>query len=165
MKRKNFISFILILFFLSTTGVPQVIQQCNLTGEKSFDVCAACSEEEHKEMESCCEVEPVAEPSCCEDEATAASSETDGSCAVTTPADVSCCSDQVNLLKISDDFSVSGSNKTGDQPLSVVTILDLSTGFESFTSKVSELHNIPPPLFGKDLLFSIHQLKIAAPLS
>ncbi len=165
MKRKNFISFILILFFLSSTGVPQVIHQCNLTGEKSFDLCAACSAEEHEAMDSCCETEPVEQPSCCEEEAPAAPADVNGNCVISSPNDVSCCSDQVNLLKISDDFSVSGSNKTGDQPLSVVTILDLATGFESFTSKVSELHNIPPPLFGKDLLFSIHQLKIAAPLS
>lgn len=165
MKRKNFISFILVLFFLSSTGVPQVIHQCNLTGEKSFDVCAACSKEEHEEMESCCEVEPVEQPSCCEDEATEASNEADGACSVSSPADVSCCSDQISLLKIHDDFSVSGSQKTGDAGMIVVATVDLTTTESGNSSIVAEFQDIPPPLFGKDLLFSIHQLKIALPLA
>lgn len=165
MKRKNFISFILILFFLSSTGVPQVIHQCNLTGEKSFDLCAACSAEEHEAMDSCCETEPVEQPSCCEEEAPAAPADVNGDCVISSPNDVSCCTDQVNLLKISDDYSVSSSGKTAETVLTVVVTLDEPAGLETGTSIVSDQQNIPPPLFGKDLLFSIHQLKIASPLS
>ncbi|GJQ31445.1 MAG: hypothetical protein HBSAPP04_02840 [Ignavibacteriaceae bacterium] len=165
MNSKKFISFILLLFFLSSTGVPQVIHRCNLTGEKSFDVCAACSTEEHEEMVACCKAEPVEQPSCCEEEQPAANANNNDASSVTSSTDVSCCTDQINLLKISDDYSATGFAKTGDAGRVIVATVDFSTVISGNASIVSEFQDIPPPLFGKHLLFSIHQLKIATPLS
>lgn len=167
MKRKKFISLILILFFLSSTGIPQVIHQCNLTGEKSLDFCAACSEEEHQQPESCCEPEPepVIEASCCEEEPAAATTQTGDNCVIVDKDQQTCCSDQVNLLKITDNFSTSTSQKTPEAGAVATSTVYITVN--AFTGCTTEGHqqDIPPPLYGKQLLFSLHQLKIAAPLS
>ncbi len=166
MKRKFFISLILTFFFLSSTGIPQVIHQCNLTGEKSLDFCAACSEKEHENSEaSCCETVPVEEPSCCEDEAPAGTAAKDDSCVIVKADEHTCCSDQVNLLKITDNFSTSTAQKSLDAGTVVIATVDVTFNALSGCNTEGYQQDIPPPLFGKHLLYSLHQLKIATPLS
>ena len=165
MKRKFFISLILTFFFLSSTGIPQVIHQCNLTGEKSLDFCAACSEEEHNKHDACCETEPVKEPSCCEEETTAGTTSNDENCVIVKANEQTCCSDHISLLKINDDFSVSAAKKSLDAGATLVATLDIPDTRSDRTSRIIHFQDIPPPLFGKNLLYSLHQLKIAAPLS
>ena len=165
MKRKFFISLILTVFFLSSTGMPQVIHQCNLTGEKSLDFCAACSEEEHKKPDSCCETQPVKEPSCCEEETPAGTTSNDESCVIVKASEQTCCSDHISLLKINDDFSVSAAKKFIEAGALIVATLDIPELNSDHTARIIHFQDIPPPLFGKNLLYSLHQLKIAAPLS
>lgn len=165
MKRKFFISLVITFFFLSSTGIPQVIHQCNLTGEKSLDFCAACSAGEHKQPESCCEPGPVVEDSCCEEEPVATTTQSDENCVIVDKDQQTCCSDRVNLLKINDDFPVSTGKKIIDAGAVIVATLDITELGSNRFSRIIHFQDIPPPLFGKYLLYSLHQLKIAAPLS
>ena len=149
---KKFLTLSLIFVFtLSTAGLPVILHMCNITGTKSLVSCSDCKDEKKaEETESCCNTENSASNS---DE----TSFSQGN-------NISCCSDQLAQIKIDDEFSIKSVDKV-QQNVSVVTVVSTSkTPEKNENYFLNDSGFSPEPLYGKLLLKSIHQLKIANPL-
>lgn len=149
---KKFLTLSLIFAFtLSTAGVPVILHMCDITGSKSLVSCSECADEKQAaEAESCCSTENSASKS---DEASFSHGK-----------NISCCSDQLAQIKIDDEFSASSVDKV-QQNITVVSVVSTSnTTQKNENYFLNDSGFSPEPLYGKFLLKSIHQLKIANPL-
>lgn len=76
MFRKTKIASLILLFFISTTGLPAFYHYCEMLGKKSVNECEMCSTEMEKTEPSCCSQEIMEhqvtissnKPVCCQDE-------------------------------------------------------------------------------------------------
>ena len=143
MRKKRFLIVGLVLIFLvSTTGMPISYHLCEMLGEKSLNECEICE----IEME-------IVETSCCGEESLDFFAQISAS-------ESTCCFDSFTYKKIEDDFSQSSNLKTiSNSVITVLKPLVLNTEKEEKYSHQNN-YSIPPPKFGKQLLRSIHQLKI-----
>jgi hypothetical protein len=117
-----------------------------LIGKKSLSECQACAEEK-EETFSCCSIE-----------------ESDFEIQLKAK-ESNCCIDEFDYKKIEDDFFQSITSNL--IPIaSVITELHLSSFDSEIENKFSEHTNydLPPPKFGKELLNTIHQLKLDLPV-
>lgn len=149
---KKFLTLSLIFaFLLSTIGLPVILHMCDITGNKSLVSCSECNDEQKtEETESCCSTENSASKS----------TETSFSHG----KNIGCCSDQLTQIKIEDDFSVSSVDKV-QQNVTVISVVSTSNTTEKDENYfLNDSGFSPEPLYGKLLLKSIHQLKIANPL-
>ncbi len=149
---KKFLTLSLIFaFLLSTVGLPVILHMCDITGSKSLVSCSECNDgQKAEESESCCNTE------------NSASKSTENS--FSHGKNIGCCSDQLAQIKIEDDFSVSSVDKV-QQNVTVISVVSTSNTTEKNENYfLNESDFIPEPLYGKLLLKSIHQLKIANPL-
>lgn len=149
---KKFLTLSLIFAFtLSTAGLPVILHMCSISGTKSLVSCNNCGDEKKaEEPNSCCEPE----------NSTAKNTEQ----TISHTDNITCCSDQLAQIKIEDDFSVNSAEKV-QQNVSVITVA--TTTHETEKNENYFLNDSgfsPEPLYGKLLLKSIHQLKIATPL-
>ena len=146
MKKKISILTLTILFVVSTTGMPIWSHYCEMMGKKSLSECQACAEEK-EETFSCCSME-------------------ESDFEIQLKAEESnCCIDEFDYKKIEDNFFQSITSNL--IPItSVITELHLSSLDSRGENKFSEQtnYNLPPPKFGKQLLHTIHQLKIDLPV-
>lgn len=155
MKRKVLVSILAIAFFLSSTGFPVIVHICESTGQSSFAGCAMCYEvTKLPETESCCQDEPVVK-----------NNDTDRFESVSSADIASCCFEKVDLHKISYDVSVFNLSNLFICEFDAVTVSSDLTSEQEITQILRNTDDLPPPSFGKSLLTSIHQLKIALPLS
>jgi hypothetical protein len=124
---------------------------CDITGSKSLVSCSECNDgQKAEETESCCSTENSASKS----------TETSFSHG----KNIGCCSDQLAQIKIEDDFSVSSVDKV-QQNVTVISVVSTSNTTEKNENYfLNDSGFSPEPLYGKLLLKSIHQLKIANPL-
>lgn len=145
-KKRIFILTLAFFFLVSTTGMPIWSHYCEMMGKKSLTECGDCKIEE-VEVTSCCS-ENIPE-----DLLQYSSSNS------------KCCIDEFDYKKIEDDFF---QTITSNLVLitSVITELHLSSFDSQNENKFSEHTNydLPPPKFGKQLLNTIHQLKIDLPV-
>ena len=147
MKKRISILILTILFVVSTTGLPIWSHYCEMMGKRSSSECEMCKVEMEK-----------VEPSCCSEEAP------DNQPQVYTE-NSNCCVDVFDFNKIEDDFFQTITSNL--IPItSVVTELHL-TSLDSqneniFSQQTS--YDLPPPKFGKELLSTIHQLKLDLPV-
>ncbi len=149
---KKFLTLSLIFAFtLSTAGLPVILHMCDITGTKSLVSCRECNDgKKAEETESCCNTE------------NSASKATETS--FSHGENISCCSDQLAQIIIDDEFSISSSDKV-QQNVTVVSVISTSNATEKNENYfLNESGFSPEPLYGKHLLKSIHQLKIANPL-
>jgi hypothetical protein len=133
-------------FLVSTIGLPIFYHYCEMLGKKSLSECGDCKIEE-AEVVSCC------------------SEMTLENQLQYTSENSSCCVDEFDYKKIEDDFFPTISTNT----ISVTTViseLQLTSLDSQSENKFSEQtnYNLPPPKFGKQLLNTIHQLKIDLPV-
>jgi len=146
MKKKISILTLTILFAVSTTGMPIWSHYCEMMGKKSLSECQACAEEK-EETFSCCSME-------------------ESDFEIQLKAEKSnCCIDEFDYKKIEDDFFQSVTSNL--IPItSVITELHLSTLDFQNENKFAQQTNydLPPPKFGKQLLNTLHQLKIDLPV-
>lgn len=145
MKKKISILTLTILFLVSITGMPIWSHYCEMIGKKSLSECGECKIEEVEVTSCCSETSP-------HDQLKYSSSNS------------KCCFDEFDFKKIEDNFSQT--TNTIVVSLSVtLAASDLST-FESEIEKHSQNSNydLPPPKFGKELLNTIHQLKLDLPV-
>jgi hypothetical protein len=146
MKKKISILTLTILFVVSTTGMPIWSHYCEMMGKKSLSECQACAEEK-EETFSCCSME-----------------ESDFEIQLKA-RESNCCIDEFDYKKIEDNFFQSiPSNLI---PIaSVITELHLATLDFQKENKFAQQtnYNLPPPKFGKQLLNTLHQLKIDLPV-
>jgi len=146
MKKKISILTLTILFVVSTTGMPIWSHYCEMMGKKSLSECQACAEEK-EETFSCCSME-------------------ESDFEIQLKAEESnCCFDEFDYKKIEDNFFQSITSNL--IPItSVITELHLSTiDFQNENKFAQQTnYNLPPPKFGKQLLNTLHQLKIDLPV-
>jgi hypothetical protein len=147
MKKRISILILTILFVVSTTGLPIWSHYCEMMGKRSSSECEMCKVEMEK-----------VEPSCCSEEAP------DNQPQVYTE-NSNCCVDVFDFNKIEDDFFQTITSNL--IPItSVVTELHL-TSLDSQNENIFSQqtnYDLPPPKFGKELLSTIHQLKLDLPV-
>jgi hypothetical protein len=141
-KKRILIIGLVLLFLVSTNGMPITYHLCEMMGEKALSECEVCVVEKQK-----------VETSCCVEESSDLFSQISAS-------ESTCCFDSFTYEKIEDDFSQSGNLKTISN--SVIIVLKPLVLDTEEIDKYSHQNNysLPPPKFGKQLLRSIHQLKI-----
>lgn len=146
MKKKLSIALLTFLFLVSTTGMPIWSHYCEMMGKKSLTECGDCKIEE-VEIASCCSEEALTDQLKFKSE------------------NSSCCFDEFDYKKIEDNFSQSSNT--------VVIFLSLIIADNNLTTIQSEAekkysqqtnYDLPPPKFGKQLLHTLHQLKIDLPV-
>ena len=145
MKKKISILFLITLFLISTTGLPIWSHYCEMMGKKSLSECEMCNIEE-VEIVSCC------------------SEKTAENQLQFTSENSNCCIDEFDYKKIEDNFSQS--SNTVFVSLSIIIAESNLTTIESEAEKKYSQqtnYNLPPPKFGKQLLNTIHQLKLDLP--
>lgn len=146
MKLKRF--FILSLtftFLVSTTGLPFFYHYCEMIGKKSLSECSDCVEEKEETFSCCSMEEPEFETQIKSEYST-------------------CCIDEFDYKKIEDNFFQTITSNL--IPItSVISALYLFSIDSQSENKFSEQTNydLPPPKFGKQLLNTIHQLKLDLP--
>lgn len=149
MKLKRiFILTLTFIFLVSTTGLPVFYHYCEMMGKKSLTECEMCKmETEEVEQTSCCS-ETIPE-----------------SKLQLTDAKSKCCVDEFDYKKIEDNFAQSNSTILIMFSL-VVTDGSLNFYESDIDTKYSQNsnYNLPPPKFGKELLNTIHQLKLDLPV-
>ena len=146
MMKKISILILTVLFVVSTTGMPIWSHYCEMMGKKSLSECQACAEEK-EETFSCCSME-----------------ESDFEIQLKA-IESNCCIDEFDYKKIEDDFFQSITSNL-ISITSVITELHLSTLDFQKENKFAQQtnYNLPPPKFGKQLLNTLHQLKIDLPV-
>lgn len=147
MKKKISILTLTLFFLVSTTGMPIWSHYCEMMGKKSLTACQACQEEENEETFSCCSME-----------------ESDFEIQLKAE-NTTCCIDEFDYKKIEDNFFQSITSN----PISITSVvieLNLSSSNSQKEIKFLEQTNydLPPPKFGKELLNTIHQLKLDLPV-
>lgn len=146
MKEKIAIMTIIFLFFISTTGLPVFSHYCKDMGKSISPEGIDCLNIEQF-TESCCL------GSIAENNEKIKSEKTE------------CCVNEFDYRKIEDNFSQSSITVL----LSVSLIIaenNLTTIQSEAEKKYSQNsnYNLPPPKFGKELLNTIHQLKLDLPV-
>lgn len=144
MRKKRFLIVGLVLLFLvSTTGMPITYHLCEMMGEKALEECEVCMIEMQEVETSCCD-EKVSD-----------------NLVQLSPLETTCCIESFEFNKIEDNFSLSVYTSLIVSNIVVATIHPNDIGLteeKSYTHQSS--YNLPPPKFGRKLLQTIHQLKI-----
>jgi hypothetical protein len=145
MIKKTKIFSLILLFFVSTTGLPVFSHYCEMMGKSSLSDCEECNLEKD-EIFSCC----IEEISDIVTEISASES--------------TCCIENFMYKKIEDDYSYSSNLKPiTSNVVSTLSPLALESEKEE-TKSQNNNYNLPSPKFGKQLLQTIHQLKIDLPI-
>lgn len=162
---KNILSATLaITLLIGTTGLQVYKHIClshNFAGVSLLET-PQC-EKNHTaviETDDCCKMEEVVEYSCCESEKTAESYPVNYA-----SQDEDCCVSIVDSKKIDDSIYPPIDKKIISVELAVITSIDtkeIVNRSSIFTN--STLNDLPPPKFGRELLQTIHQLKIDTPV-
>jgi len=148
MQRKNrfFILLIAFSFLISTTGLPIWSHYCEMMGKKSLTDCDDCKIEEVVVTACCSENIP-------DDQLQYSSSNSN------------CCIDEFDFKKIEDNFS-----QSSNIVLVSLTLIIAENNLTAIQSEAEKKYsnnsnyNLPPPKFGKELLNTIHQLKLDLPV-
>jgi hypothetical protein len=146
-KRRIHILSLAFVFLASTTGMPFFYHYCEMIGKRSLSECNTCA----------VEVEAI-ESSCCSEE------NSESNIAFTSQSSA-CCIDEFHYEKVEDVFSQSFNSN-----FSNLIVLNSISKPELLDSENEDKYvhynklNLPPPKFGKELLNSIHQLKIDTPI-
>ena len=146
MKKRISISILTLLFLVSTTGMPIWSHYCEMMGKKSLSECGDCKIEEVEVTSCCSETIP-------DDQLQYSSSNSN------------CCVDEFDYKKIEDNFFQTISSNLITYNL-IIAELNLTTLESQDEGKFSQNSNydLPPPKFGKELLNTIHQLKLDLPV-
>jgi len=163
---KKFVQQILIVLFsgvivIASGGFSLIHHYCGCSENESVYILidnSYCHEDMNDQF---CEIELNNEPvSCCQTETP--KNQTQQQCG----EEGDCCSSEYHYFK-TDNFDLSGNHRVNlDFTIAYkAIILDNQSQkllTEGFTFQIN--NNLPPPEYGKELLYSIHQLKIATPL-
>ena len=144
--------FIVTLLILATGGVSVYHHVCHCAGEISASVFIEAACEYDEDAPSCCSAEEI--ESCCTEKNENASRHT---C-----HDENCCQNEVQFVKISDSFHP-GIEKVLEKPCFVATafvFIDLNEDTPLLPSSKSYSADLPPPDTGRQILISLHQLKL-----
>lgn len=144
MKKKISILTLAALFLVSTTGLPVFSHYCEMMGKLSSESCEMC-EVEKEEIISCC------------------SEDMDTELRISS-LNSSCCIEQFDYKKIDENlFTAASFNIVVHQTAALINVTFNDSKEKEFYLSDNNF-NLPPPKFGKQLLKTIHQLKIALPV-
>jgi len=148
MKKRILISILTLLFLVSTIGLPIYSHYCEMMEKKSLNECVMCANE----------VEQVEETSCCSEMKTQYQVEI-------SDLHTRCCIDNFDYKKIEDNFSqpitfklIFANDDTG------ILVDEVNNPENVKTQSYLNTYNLPPPQYGKELLNTIHQLKLDLPV-
>ena len=150
-----------LMLVIASGGFSLYQHYCNCANEVSSSVViesADCSESDV--TETCCTVQVEKVSSCCQTKTDQINSH--HPCETTD----NCCTSEVTFLK-TDDFNYSVDQKKSFQFITAFVIVLESNTFQKelcFIEKTSYTADLPPPDYGKKLLVTLHQFKIASPL-
>lgn len=161
---KNILTAILaITLLIGTTGLQVYKHFClshNFAGVSLLET-PQC-EKNHSaviETDDCCKMDEVEPVSCCESESTEENYPVSYTSEVT-----DCCSSVVDSKKIDENIYPPIDKKFISIELSVITSIDTKEIInQSAVFATSTGNDLPPPMFGRELLQTIHQLKIDTP--
>ena len=146
MKKRITILVLIFLFLVSTTGMPIWSHYCDMMGEKALTECDDCKMEEVEVASCCSETIP-------DDQLQYSSSNS------------KCCIDEFDFKKIEDNFFQTITSNL----ISITSVLSehhptsiYSQSEKNFSQQTN--YDLPPPKFGKELLNTIHQLKLDLPV-
>lgn len=145
MKEKFSILTLVFLFFISTTGLPEFSHYCKVIGGSSASDCTGCMSED--QMASCC----IHESS--ESDKKIESGKTD------------CCVDEFNYKKIEDQFSNIQEKYFCFTAVKFKPISEIVPDTCETENSHPQKYTLLPIKSGKQLLESIHQLKLDTPIS
>ena len=146
MKEKFSILILVFLFFISTTGLPLFSHYCTELGKSVNSDC-----------NDCLTVEQISS-SCCIDEISVINEKF-------VAGKTDCCVIEFDYKKIEDQYSNTQKNNSIPAHINFVMI-DGNISDDNETKKPDRnKFNIPPPIYGKELLNTIHQLKLDTPIS
>lgn len=160
-----FTSIVALTLLISTTGFQVYKHTC--TSHKFSDVSVIETpqcEKEHQvweESDDCCKAEELkSDISCCESQPIDESNPYSF-----TSEEIKCCLSSIENSQIQDELFTPTEKKI--LVIELITISDFSTEFEVLQLKqnlILQNNDLPPPKFGKQLLQTIHQLKIDTPI-
>ena len=162
---KNILTTILaITLLIGTTGLQVYKHFClshNFAGVSLLET-PQCEKyhTDAAETDDCCRIEEVVEYNCCESESTEENYPVSYTSEVT-----DCCSSVVDSKKIDENIYPPIDKKFISIELSVITSIDTKEIInQSAVFATSTSNDLPPPIFGRELLQTIHQLKIDTPV-
>ena len=146
MKKKTAIFFVIILFLVSTTGLPVFSHYCLMLGESVNSGCNDCVDDQL--IASACCVEDI--------DLIEMKIET---------GKTECCVDKFDYKRIEDHYCQSNNNINLSNQI-IVNEFKMNSDDSDSEKKYSQksYFYLPPPKFGKELLTKIHQLKIDLPI-
>ena len=120
-------------------------------------------EENHtdvNETDECCKIEKVVENSCCESERTEKNYPVNYA-----SQDEDCCVSIVDSKKIDESIYPPLDKKEISFEITAITIIDIEErAYQTSILTRTKSNDLPPPIFGRELLHTIHQLKIDTPV-
>jgi hypothetical protein len=161
-----FTAIVALTLLIGTTGFQVYKHTCavhNFSDISIFET-PKC-EKDHQvveETDNCCkaELEEINEPNCCETEPINESYPVS-----ITSQDINCCISSIGTNQMQDNLFPPIEKKILLVELitPAISVLEI-TGYQPQQNLVLENNNLPPPKFGKQLLQTIHQLKINTPV-
>lgn len=160
-----FVAFLIIAIILGGSGIELFKHICfkHSLNKISLLESPKCEQESFNSFDSCCEIqEPIfIEPICCESE----SIPSDENKLKFEPSQ-KCCITSSELKVINESFFPPSENKVFCNINVILNSSNLELINDDFNRILSYKNNdLPPPISGRDLLNSIHQLKIDTPIS
>lgn len=161
-----FTAIVVIALLISISGFQVYKHTCSAHSFSAVSLIdVPVCEEDHSVTEAiddCCksEVEEITEPSCYESESIG-----DSNSIAFTSQEIECCVSSIESSQIQENLFTPAEKKI--ITLNIITTILPDTEKKSLKTKQNlVLLNIdlPPPIFGKQLLHSIHQLKLDTPI-
>ena len=159
-----FITIVALTLLFSITGFQVYKHTCASHNFSAVSVIETPEcEKDHqvfKETDDCCKIEEAVEPSCCESEARDNASRSE-----VVTSQISCCTSTVENFKSAESLFPPAEKKNGLGEVDVeITKLNLEVDQYSNAKTTINTYDLPPPVYGKKLLQTIHQLKIDTPV-
>ena len=163
---KNILTAIVVItLLLSSTGLQVYKHICasHNFAAVSFLETPSC-EKDHQiveEIDDCCKlnVEEITEPSCCESEPIDLSNFVS-----ITSQEIECCVSTIEGIQIQDNLFPPAEKNINLELLTVLVPFIQNSIQQTEQNLVLQNNNLPPPIFGKTLLQTIHQLKLDTPV-
>lgn len=161
-----FTTIVALTLLISTTGFQVYKHFCATHNFSAVSLVETPQcEKDHQiveEVDDCCkaEVEEITETSCCESEPI-----NELNSVSITSQEIECCVSTIEGIQIQDNLFPPAEKK--NLTLEIFTALVHSLEIEIQQTEqnlVLQNNNLPPPIFGKQLLKTIHQLKIDTPI-
>lgn len=151
--------FLVVLLLAFTVGISVYEHFCNCSNQRiaSIFIEVTCAD---NNGETCCSHEPLTTASCC-GESSQSSCEHETSCTAE-----GCCKTESNLIQIETEYQVSQAEAVGFGLFVVKIVAETAINPEPEINSFIEGYytDTSPPVYGRQFLTAVHQLKIDVPV-